>query len=155
MVYISRDVLFESHLGIPPVLVFQLEVYYKVDRLLTGLTAQRKGTTARWYSNKTSLGTYTPTLRLKMNSDQEQYQVFVFTCYIHKETWEYVFDINIDVRSAQRVSNILILLWLTLFRCHTSSVTITWSIIFEKYRLMELRRCSRIQLQSSNRLYIF
>ena len=26
--------------GIPPVLVFQLEVYYKVDRLLTGLTAQ-------------------------------------------------------------------------------------------------------------------
>ena len=42
--------------GIPPVLVFQLEVYYKVDRLLTGLTAQQKGTPARWYSNKTSLG---------------------------------------------------------------------------------------------------
>merc|ERR1711973_365331 len=41
--------------GIPPVLVFQLEVYYKVDRLLTGLIAQPKGTTARWYSNKTSL----------------------------------------------------------------------------------------------------
>ena len=41
--------------GILPVLVFQLEVYYKVDRLLTGLPAQRKGTTARWYSNKTSL----------------------------------------------------------------------------------------------------
>ena len=41
--------------GIPPVLVFQLKVYYKVDRLLTGLTAQQKGTTARWYSNKTSL----------------------------------------------------------------------------------------------------
>ena len=41
--------------GIPKVLVFQLEVYYKVDRLLTGLTAQQKGTTARWYSNKTSL----------------------------------------------------------------------------------------------------
>ena len=41
--------------GIPPVLVFQLEVYYKVDRLLTGLTAQPKGTTAWWYSNKTSL----------------------------------------------------------------------------------------------------
>ena len=39
----------------PPVLVFQLEVYYKVDRLLTGLTAQQKGTTARWYSNKTFL----------------------------------------------------------------------------------------------------
>ena len=41
--------------GIPTVLVFQLEVYYKVDRLLTGLTAQQKGTPARWYSNKTSL----------------------------------------------------------------------------------------------------
>ena len=41
--------------GIPTVLVFQLEVYYKVDRLLTGLTAQQKGTTARWHSNKTSL----------------------------------------------------------------------------------------------------
>ena len=40
--------------GIPPLLVFQLEVYYKVDRLLTGLTAHQKGTTARWYSNKTS-----------------------------------------------------------------------------------------------------
>ena len=41
--------------GIPTVLAFQLEVYYKVVRLLTGLTAQQKGTTARWYSNKTSL----------------------------------------------------------------------------------------------------
>ena len=41
--------------GIPPVCVFQLEVYYKVDRLLTGLTAQQKGTPARWYSNKASL----------------------------------------------------------------------------------------------------
>ena len=41
--------------GIPIVFVFQLEVYYKTDRLLTGLTAQPKGTTARWYSNKTSL----------------------------------------------------------------------------------------------------
>ena len=38
-----------------PVLAFQLEVYYKVDRLLTGLTAQPKGTTARWYSNEISL----------------------------------------------------------------------------------------------------
>ena len=37
--------------GIPPVLVFQLEVYYKVDRLPTGLTAQQKCTTTRWYSN--------------------------------------------------------------------------------------------------------
>ena len=39
--------------GIPPVLVFQSEVYYKVDRLLTGIIA--KGTTARWNSNKISL----------------------------------------------------------------------------------------------------
>ena len=38
--------------GIPPVLIFQLEFYYKVDRLLT---AQPKGTTARCYSNKSSL----------------------------------------------------------------------------------------------------
>ena len=36
--------------------MFQLEVYYKVDRLLTGLTAQQNGTTAQWYQNKTSLG---------------------------------------------------------------------------------------------------
>ena len=41
--------------GIPPALVFQLEVYYMVDRLLTGPTAQQKGTTVRWYSNKTTL----------------------------------------------------------------------------------------------------
>ena len=41
--------------GMPPALVFQLEVFYKVDRLLTGLTAQQKRTTARWYSNKISL----------------------------------------------------------------------------------------------------
>ena len=46
---------FTLNFGIPPVLVFQLEVYYKVERLVTCLTAQQKGTTARWYSNKTSL----------------------------------------------------------------------------------------------------
>ena len=44
------------YFGILLVLVFQLEVDYKVGRLLTGPTAQQKGTTdARWYSNKTSL----------------------------------------------------------------------------------------------------
>ena len=32
---------FTLHFGIPPLLVFQLEVYYKVDRFLTGLTAQQ------------------------------------------------------------------------------------------------------------------
>ena len=36
-------------------LVFKLEVYYNVDRLLTGLSAQQIGTTARWYSNNTPL----------------------------------------------------------------------------------------------------
>ena len=41
--------------GIPQVLVVQQEVCYKVDRLLNRLTAQQKGTTARWYSYKTSL----------------------------------------------------------------------------------------------------
>ena len=43
---INRDVLYLNstlNFGIPPVLVF----YYKVDRLLTGLTSQQKGTTAR------------------------------------------------------------------------------------------------------------
>ena len=33
---------------------FGIPSVYKVDRLLTDLTAQQKGTTARWYSNKTS-----------------------------------------------------------------------------------------------------
>ena len=42
------------NIGILPVLIFQLKVYYKVDRLLTGLTAQQKGTTTLWYSNKRS-----------------------------------------------------------------------------------------------------
>ena len=41
--------------GIPLVLVLQTEVYYKVDRLITGLTTQQKVITARWYSYKTSL----------------------------------------------------------------------------------------------------
>ena len=37
------------------------EMFYffcKVDRVLTGLNAQQKGTTAQWYSNKTSLTIY-------------------------------------------------------------------------------------------------
>ena len=51
MFYLNSTINF----GIPLVLVFQLEVYYKVDRLLCGLTAQQKGTTARWYSDKTFL----------------------------------------------------------------------------------------------------
>ena len=51
MFYLNSTINF----GISPELAFQLEVYYKVDRLLTGLPAQQKGTSARWYSNKTSL----------------------------------------------------------------------------------------------------
>ena len=42
---------------IPAALVCQLEVY-KVNNLLTGLTAQQIGTTAQWYSNKTPLCTF-------------------------------------------------------------------------------------------------
>ena len=38
MFYLNSTLNFE----IPLVLVFQLEVYYKVDRLLIGLTAQKK-----------------------------------------------------------------------------------------------------------------
>ena len=33
------------------------KVYYKVDRLLTGITVQQIGATARWHSNKTPLST--------------------------------------------------------------------------------------------------
>ena len=40
---------------IPLALVLQFEVYCKVDRLLTGLTAKPIGTTAQWYLNKTPL----------------------------------------------------------------------------------------------------
>ena len=47
--------MFYLNFGIQPVFVFQFGVYYKVDRLLTGPTTQQKGTTALWYSNKTSL----------------------------------------------------------------------------------------------------
>ena len=57
--------------GIPPILVFQLEVYYKVDRLLTGLTAQPKGTTARWYLNKTTLHYMNFTFRNNFNAKTE------------------------------------------------------------------------------------
>ena len=51
MFYLNSNLNFE----LLPVLVFQLQVYYEVDRLLNGITAQQKGTTARWYSNKISL----------------------------------------------------------------------------------------------------
>ena len=52
-----RDILFEYHRAVVPFCwaVRPVEVYYKVDRLLTGIIAQQKGTTARWYSNKISL----------------------------------------------------------------------------------------------------
>ena len=51
MLYLNSTLNF----GIQLVMVFQWEVYYMVDRVLNGLAAQQKGTTARWYSNKTSL----------------------------------------------------------------------------------------------------
>ena len=56
-----------------PVFVFQLEVYYKVDRLLTGLTAQQKVITVRWYSNKTSLLIFLEPIQEKLFSvDKEE-----------------------------------------------------------------------------------
>ena len=51
--------------GILPVFVFQPEVYCKVDGLLTGLTAQQKGSTAQWYSNKATLVCYGIKIMLK------------------------------------------------------------------------------------------
>ena len=58
---------FILNFGIPIVFVFQLEVYYKADRLLTGLTAQQKRATARLYSNKTSL-TYFLKIMFNLNT---------------------------------------------------------------------------------------
>ena len=58
--------------GILTVLVFQLEVYYKADKLLNGITAQQKGTTARWHSNKTSLAT----ISLILSAKRSQRQLF-------------------------------------------------------------------------------
>ena len=46
MFYLKTNLYF----GIPPV-----QYWYSSRGLLTGLTAQQKGTTVRWYSNKTSL----------------------------------------------------------------------------------------------------
>ena len=46
-VYLNTTLNFE----ILAALVFQLEVYYKVDRLLTGIAPQQIGTTTQWYSN--------------------------------------------------------------------------------------------------------
>ena len=51
----TRDVLFEFHLKFRNTTSIGIPAYYKVDRFLYGLTAQPKGTTARWYTNKTSL----------------------------------------------------------------------------------------------------
>ena len=51
----NRDVLFEFHLQFWNAARICSPVNCKVDRLLTGPTAQQKGTTARWYSNKISL----------------------------------------------------------------------------------------------------
>ena len=69
--------------GILPVFVFQLEVYYKVDRLLTGLTAQLKGTTARWYSNKTSLSTIYYYYYYQLESINMLYSTHTTVRFIH------------------------------------------------------------------------
>ena len=42
--------------SIMPIFVSQSEVYYKVDRFLTDLTAQLSSATARLDSNRTTLG---------------------------------------------------------------------------------------------------
>ena len=76
--------------GIPPVMVFQLEVYYEVERLLTGLTAQQK-----WYSNKTSL--------LFLRSDGIPRQISV--SFISQEI--------LTQKVYQKINNLMIL-WLTL-----------------------------------------
>ena len=76
MFYMNSTINFE----IPPELVFQLEVYYKVDRLLNGQTAQPKGTTAQWYSNKTSL--------LDIDSYNELY-VFCLASFQSNDMTEY------------------------------------------------------------------
>ena len=46
MFYLKSNLNF----GITAVLKFHLEVYYKVDRLLTGLTVQQEGTTIQFNS---------------------------------------------------------------------------------------------------------
>ena len=51
MFYLNSTLYF----GIPLVLVFQLEVDYKVDRLLTSPTAQQSVTAAQWDSNNAPL----------------------------------------------------------------------------------------------------
>ena len=53
VILLLEHLKFFNHASI--VLVFQSEVYYKVNRLLTGLPAQQIGTTSQMYSNKTPL----------------------------------------------------------------------------------------------------
>ena len=51
MFYLNSTLKF----GMPTSIGIPVKVYYKVDSFLTALTAQQKGTTAQWYSNKKSL----------------------------------------------------------------------------------------------------
>ena len=48
-IWYIRDVLFEFHLKFWNTASIGIPVRSKVDRLLSALTAQQKGTTARWY----------------------------------------------------------------------------------------------------------
>ena len=47
--FLHRDALFEFHLKFWNTASIGIPVRSKVDRLLSALTAQQKGTTARWY----------------------------------------------------------------------------------------------------------
>ena len=60
-----RDVLFEFHLKFWNTASIGIPATSLLYRLLTGLTSQQKGTTARWYSNKTSLVSFS--LHMKEN----------------------------------------------------------------------------------------
>ena len=53
--FLNRDVLFEFHLKFWNTACIGIPVRSLLQGGLTCLTAQQKGTTARWYSNKTSL----------------------------------------------------------------------------------------------------
>ena len=63
-------------------LVFQLKVYYKVDRLLTGLTAQQKGTTAQLSMVHLYILKYVPSTVLFVNDAVDQ-EVWSTICHLH------------------------------------------------------------------------
>ena len=124
--------------GIPPVLVFQLEVYYKVDRLLTGLTAQPKGTTARWYSNKTSLFIlicylFTCLMSILFYSKLKAYlselgvfQKFSFPAFVLSQKFSYTYFWNIF---SPKVFHFPKLVLLTFYKVSTSFVVVRSNLL--------------------------